>query len=163
LLGFASLYPTYEAVPCSWVSLRSTQPTKLSPVVGFRFALPNLRNFYRWGTGGEVLHNRPLLGNGHGAFHAGVVMDAILFKTSHLPFTKHGFGNGEFHPGSALIGHGNHEAGGRVRQHREERVDKTLAAVLERLTKEINYWDQRAAQLHRDEKTGKTHARSSGS
>jgi superfamily II DNA or RNA helicase len=42
----------------------------------------------------------------------------------------------------------------RVRERREERVDKTLAAVHERLTKEINYWDQRAAELRREEESG---------
>ncbi|MGC9371617.1 MAG: helicase-related protein, partial [Paracoccaceae bacterium] len=36
-----------------------------------------------------------------------------------------------------------------VRQRRETRIDKTLAAVHERLTKEINYWDQQAADLRR--------------
>ncbi len=35
----------------------------------------------------------------------------------------------------------------RVRERREEWIDKTLAAVHERLTKEINYWDKRAAAL----------------
>jgi superfamily II DNA or RNA helicase len=43
----------------------------------------------------------------------------------------------------------------RVRQRREELIDKTLAAVHERLTKEINYWDRRAAELRRHEKSGK--------
>ncbi len=36
-----------------------------------------------------------------------------------------------------------------VRDRRESRIDKTLAAVHERLTKEINYWDQQAADLRR--------------
>src|SRR5690606_21054352 len=35
----------------------------------------------------------------------------------------------------------------RVRERREALVDKTLAAVQVRLTKEINYWDRRAAEL----------------
>ena len=35
----------------------------------------------------------------------------------------------------------------RVRQRRIELIDKTEAAVQERLTKEINYWDLRAAEL----------------
>jgi superfamily II DNA or RNA helicase len=48
---------------------------------------------------------------------------------------------------------------GRVRKQREKRVEKTLAAVHERLTKEINYWDKRAAKLRQDEKAGKTHAK----
>jgi hypothetical protein len=43
----------------------------------------------------------------------------------------------------------------RVRQRREELIDKTLAAVHERLTKEINYWDRRAAELRQQEKPGK--------
>ena len=40
----------------------------------------------------------------------------------------------------------------RVRERREELIDKTLAAVHERLTKEINYWDKRAAELRQQEK-----------
>jgi len=47
----------------------------------------------------------------------------------------------------------------RVRERREELINKTLAAVHERLTKEINYWDKRAAQLRLDEKAGKKHAK----
>lgn len=47
----------------------------------------------------------------------------------------------------------------RVREHREERIDKTLAAVHERLTKEINYWDKRAAELRQQEKTGKVNVK----
>jgi len=43
----------------------------------------------------------------------------------------------------------------RVRERREELIDKTRAAVHERLTKEINYWDKRAAELRRQEKAGK--------
>lgn len=46
-----------------------------------------------------------------------------------------------------------------VRQRREELIDKTLAAVQERLTREINYWDGRAAELRRQEKAGKPNAR----
>jgi superfamily II DNA or RNA helicase len=47
----------------------------------------------------------------------------------------------------------------RIRQRREELIDKTLAAVHERLTKEINYWDKRAAELRQEEKAGKVRAR----
>ena len=47
----------------------------------------------------------------------------------------------------------------RVRQRRESLIDKTLAAVQERLTKEINYWDQRAAALRRQEREGRPNAR----
>lgn len=46
-----------------------------------------------------------------------------------------------------------------VRSRREKLIDKTLAAVQERLTREINYWDGRAAQLRRQEKEGKRNAR----
>ena len=47
----------------------------------------------------------------------------------------------------------------RVRKRREELIDKTLAAVHERLTKEINYWDKRAAELRQQEKAGKVNVR----
>ncbi len=47
----------------------------------------------------------------------------------------------------------------RVKTRREELIDKTLAAVHERLTKEINYWDKRAAELHQQEKSGKANVR----
>jgi SNF2 family DNA or RNA helicase len=47
----------------------------------------------------------------------------------------------------------------RIRQQREERIDKTLAAVQERLTREINYWDGKAAALRRQEKEGRPNAR----
>ncbi len=42
-----------------------------------------------------------------------------------------------------------------VKRHRESYVGKTLAAVKERLTKEINYWDHRANQLKAQELAGK--------
>jgi hypothetical protein len=42
-----------------------------------------------------------------------------------------------------------------VRTRKEELVSKTLAAVKERLTKEINYWDHRAEELKRQEMAGK--------
>ena len=45
----------------------------------------------------------------------------------------------------------------RVRQRREGLIDKTAAAVQERLTKEINYWDRRAAELRRQEQAGQSH------
>jgi len=47
----------------------------------------------------------------------------------------------------------------RVRERRGELIDKTLVAVHERLTKEINYWDRRAAQLREQEKTGRLNIR----
>ncbi|HNS49836.1 MAG TPA: helicase-related protein [Anaerolineae bacterium] len=47
----------------------------------------------------------------------------------------------------------------RVRRRREEQIDKTLAAVHERLTKEINFWDRRAAELRAQEKDGKVNVR----
>lgn len=46
-----------------------------------------------------------------------------------------------------------------VRRRKELLVDKTKAAVQERLTKEINYWDHRAVQLKEQELAGKTLAR----
>jgi superfamily II DNA or RNA helicase len=47
----------------------------------------------------------------------------------------------------------------RVRSQREALIDKTLHAVQERLTREINYWDRRAAELRRQEREGKPNAR----
>ena len=47
----------------------------------------------------------------------------------------------------------------RIRRRHSQRIDKTEAAVRERLTKEINYWDARAAQLRNDEQAGKVNAR----
>lgn len=44
----------------------------------------------------------------------------------------------------------------RVRKRKEEQVEKTFAAVKERLTKEINYWDHRAQELRLQEQAGKT-------
>src|SRR5262249_34884119 len=38
-------------------------------------------------------------------------------------------------------------------------IDKTESAVKDRLTKEVNYWDYRAAQLKEQEQAGKTSAR----
>jgi len=46
-----------------------------------------------------------------------------------------------------------------VKQRKEELVDKTTAAVKDRLTKEINYWDLRAEELKRQELAGRTNAR----
>ena len=46
-----------------------------------------------------------------------------------------------------------------VRQRREELVAKTKGAVQERLTKEINYWDNSAYELKEQEMAGKTNAR----
>ncbi len=47
----------------------------------------------------------------------------------------------------------------RVRLRRIELIEKTEAAVQERLTKEINYWDFRAAELRAQEQAGKINAR----
>ena len=47
----------------------------------------------------------------------------------------------------------------RVREFREALIDKTVAAVHERLTKEINYWDRRAAELRGKEKAGRVNVR----
>lgn len=46
-----------------------------------------------------------------------------------------------------------------VKQRKEEIVTKAMAAVKERLTKEIAYWDHRAQQLKDQELAGKTNAR----
>ncbi len=46
-----------------------------------------------------------------------------------------------------------------VRRHKETLVDKTKAAVQERLAKEINYWDHRAVQLKDQELAGKVNAK----
>jgi hypothetical protein len=46
-----------------------------------------------------------------------------------------------------------------VKERRLQLLNKTEAAVQERLTKEINYWDLRASELRSQEKTGKTNAK----
>jgi SNF2 family DNA or RNA helicase len=46
-----------------------------------------------------------------------------------------------------------------VKARREAQIDKTSAAVNERLTTEISYWDNRAAQLKAQEAAGKPNAR----
>lgn len=46
-----------------------------------------------------------------------------------------------------------------IRRRKEELLDKTKAAVQDRLTKEINYWDHRAAQLKDQELAGKVNAK----
>jgi SNF2 family DNA or RNA helicase len=46
-----------------------------------------------------------------------------------------------------------------VRERKEELIEKTVRAVKDRLTKEINYWDQRAADLSLQEQAGKPNAR----
>ncbi|GAC1652046.1 MAG: helicase-related protein [Ktedonobacteraceae bacterium] len=46
-----------------------------------------------------------------------------------------------------------------VRTRREEQINKTEAAVNDRLTKEIAHWDNRSAQLKAQEKAGKMNAR----
>lgn len=43
-----------------------------------------------------------------------------------------------------------------VKQRKEELVTKTLAAVKERLVKEISYWDHRAEEIKAEEQAGKT-------
>jgi len=46
-----------------------------------------------------------------------------------------------------------------IRGRREPLIEKTKAAVKERLTKEIIYWNNRALELEEQEKAGKFHAR----
>jgi hypothetical protein len=46
-----------------------------------------------------------------------------------------------------------------VRNQKESLIDRTMAAVKVRLTKEINYWDYRAQQLKEQELAGKTNAK----
>ena len=46
-----------------------------------------------------------------------------------------------------------------VRQPKEELIAKTMAAVKDRLTKEINYWDHRAEELKMQEEAGKPNAK----
>lgn len=46
-----------------------------------------------------------------------------------------------------------------VRERKEELIDKTIRAVKDRLTKEINYWDHRAAELRLQEQAGKPNAK----
>jgi len=46
-----------------------------------------------------------------------------------------------------------------VRTRREDLVTRTMAAVKDRLTKEINYWDHRANQLKDQELAGKVNAK----
>jgi superfamily II DNA or RNA helicase len=46
-----------------------------------------------------------------------------------------------------------------VRRRKEELVAKTMAAVKDRLTKEINYWDHRAEELKAQELAGRLNAR----
>ncbi|MBK9166729.1 MAG: DUF3883 domain-containing protein [Bryobacterales bacterium] len=46
-----------------------------------------------------------------------------------------------------------------VRKRREDLVTKTMAAVKDRLTKEITYWDHRANQLKDQELAGRTNAK----
>jgi len=49
-----------------------------------------------------------------------------------------------------------------VRQRKEELVTKTLAAVKDRLIKEISYWDHRAEELKAEEQAGKNPKLNSG-
>ena len=46
-----------------------------------------------------------------------------------------------------------------VKKRKEELIDKTMAAVKERLTVEITYWDHRAEQLKQQELSGKVNAK----
>jgi superfamily II DNA or RNA helicase len=46
-----------------------------------------------------------------------------------------------------------------VKKYKEEMVVRTMAAVKDRLTKEINYWDRRAEELKEQELAGKPNAR----
>jgi RNase H-fold protein (predicted Holliday junction resolvase) len=46
-----------------------------------------------------------------------------------------------------------------LRERKEELIEKTVRAVKDRLTKEINYWDQRAAELRLQEQSGKPNAK----
>lgn len=46
-----------------------------------------------------------------------------------------------------------------LRERKEELIEKTVRAVKDRLTKEINYWDQRAADLRLQEQAGKPNAK----
>jgi len=46
-----------------------------------------------------------------------------------------------------------------VKSRKEKLVDKTIAAVKERLTVEINHWDHRAEQLKQEEQAGKINAK----
>ncbi|MEZ4619247.1 MAG: DUF3883 domain-containing protein [Caldilineaceae bacterium] len=46
-----------------------------------------------------------------------------------------------------------------VRTRREALIDKTLQAVHQRLTKEINYWDRRALEFKAQEREGKRNAK----
>lgn len=48
---------------------------------------------------------------------------------------------------------------GEVKARREENISKTEAAVRDRLTKEIQYWDWRAEELKAQEQAGKTNAK----
>lgn len=48
---------------------------------------------------------------------------------------------------------------GEVRQRREDLVTRTMAAVKDRLTKEITYWDHRTNQLKDQELAGKVNAK----
>jgi hypothetical protein len=46
-----------------------------------------------------------------------------------------------------------------IRRRKEDLIAKTLAAVKDRLTKEINYWDHRAEELKAQELAGRVNAR----
>ena len=47
----------------------------------------------------------------------------------------------------------------RVQERRLSHIEKTLVAVNRRLTREINYWDERANTLYDQEQAGKKNAR----
>ncbi|MHC5830276.1 MAG: hypothetical protein ACYT04_83655, partial [Nostoc sp.] len=46
-----------------------------------------------------------------------------------------------------------------LKQRKEELIAKTMTAVKDRLTKEINYWDHRAEELKMQEEAGKPNAK----
>lgn len=46
-----------------------------------------------------------------------------------------------------------------VRERKDELIEKTVRAVKDRLTKEINFWDQRATELRLQEQAGKPNAK----
>lgn len=48
---------------------------------------------------------------------------------------------------------------GEVKEQKEVLIDKTMQAVKDRLTREINYWDHRAEQLKEHERAGKPNAK----
>jgi len=68
-------------------------------------------------------------------------------------------GDLESHALSYAVQHLVPEHFGEVRQRREESIERTTAAVKDRLTKEIAYWDHRAEELKAQEQAGRRNAR----